>query len=97
MFDFFLMADNYEDRAIDRFEKDDLVIDTCAVSDGDKPFETGVTHPDYNGGYWIVVEAYETKEAAKDGHARWIDTMTGDLPVKLSDCRNSKISQFFDE
>ena len=33
LFDFFDMADNYEQRKVDHFEKDGLIVDTAAVSD----------------------------------------------------------------
>ena len=76
MFDFFSMYDNYEERKVDRFEEKGCIIDTCAVTDSDKPFETGILHPKYNNGKWIIVELYDTEEKAKTGHNKWIKTMT---------------------
>jgi len=53
LFDFVSMADNYEERKVDRYEKGDTIIDTCAVNDSSKPFETAVQHPKYNSSKWI--------------------------------------------
>lgn len=98
MFDWFSMAP-YEERVVDHFEKDDLIIDTAAVNDGDYPFETGITwpseYPDSDG--WVIVEAYNTREEAQAGHDKWVATMTSPtLPDELRDCSNSKISQVID-
>ena len=65
MFDFLLMADNYEERKVDRFEKDTLIIDTCFVSDGSLPYETAIQHEEYNEGKWVIVENYPDKESAQ--------------------------------
>jgi hypothetical protein len=87
------MMDTYEDRKVDCYESDTLLISTARVLDGDKPFETAVEHPDYNEGEMVIVEAYDTEEEAKSGHDRWVHCMTTDPPEQLVDCRNSFISQ----
>jgi hypothetical protein len=93
----FLNMRPYEDRKVARFEKDDLIISTAEMDDGSQPFETGVQHPDYNEGKWVIVEAYATKELAKAGHDRWVGTMTADtLPDALVDCANCVIAQILD-
>lgn len=93
MFEFLNMSDNYEDRKVDRYESNNFIIDTAAVSDGKQPFETGVSHPKYNDGKWIIVEAYDTKEKAHIGHNNWVEIMTADkLPTELRDCYNAEIS-----
>lgn len=90
--------DNYGERKIDRYDGDGFCIDTCAVSDGEKPYETGIKHPEYNEGYWIIVEAYDTPLAAKNGHNRWVEIMTDkQLPDSLKDCGNAEISQLLEE
>jgi hypothetical protein len=69
-------------------------VDTCSVTDGSCPFETAVLHPEYNGGRWVIVEAYGTKEEAKVGHEKWIKIMTAKtLPESLIDCCNSEVSR----
>ena len=85
MFDFLDMMGNYEERKVAHDEKDDWVVDTAAVSDSDEPFETGITHPRYNGGDWVIVGLYSTKEKAIVGHKKWIKKMSGKLPKQLVD------------
>jgi len=98
MFNFFDMMNNYEDRKIDRFENKDVMVDTCSVSDGSHPYETAVQHIFYNNNVWIIVQAYDTKEEAQEGHNKWVKIMTSEpLPDYLMDCNNSGISQLADE
>ena len=90
------LADNYEQRKIDRYEAEDgkICVDTCAISDSDKPYETGVKHPRYNDGQWVIVELYDTPEAAQSGHEKWVKVMTADeLPEVLSDVSSSAIAK----
>jgi hypothetical protein len=93
LFDFLLDMDNYEDRVVARDEADGLVIDTAQVSDGRQPFETGVKDPHYNGGDWVIVAAYDTREEAERGHAEWVRRMTDSPPRVLQDCQNAEIGQ----
>ena len=95
MFNFFSMQGNYEERKVDNYEKDNIVIDTCRVTDSLQPYETGVCHPKYNNGNWIIVEMYDTKEDAKKGHDKWVKKMTSSKPPKqLKDVSNCEIMQF---
>lgn len=97
MFDFFNDFFNYEDRKIDRFENEDLTVDTCSVSDGEYPYETAIQHVQYNDNKWVVVQSYNTKEEAQTGHDEWVKLMTSDnLPDYLRDCGNSGVSQLLD-
>lgn len=93
MFSFFGMAGNYETRKVARNDYSWGMVDTCAVNDGAKPFETAVQHKAYSADM-VIVENYDTKEEAKEGHAKWVKAMTAKkLPTTLKDCNNSKISQ----
>jgi len=95
IFDYLTMENNYEDRAIANFEKDKLTVDTCAVTDSTEPFETGIKHPAYNSGAWVIVELYKTKELAQKGHDKWVKIMTTEkLPSELKEISTSEISQF---
>ena len=77
---------NRKERKVDNYTDGELIVDTCAVSDSDKPFETGIIHPSYADGKWIIVELYDTKEEALAGHVRWVKTMTAkELPRVLED------------
>lgn len=90
MFNFFMDAGNHEERAVAHFEHENIVVDTCRVSDGYKPYETAVSDPHYNEGKWIIVEAYDDRDRAKKGHEQWVQTMTADpQPDKLVDCGNA--------
>ena len=93
MFDFLLDMGNHEDRKVATHQDDDLVIDTCAVSDGRQPFETGICDPRYNDGSWIIVEGYDTRTQAEEGHARWVEVMTKNPPKSLRDCANSRVAE----
>lgn len=95
MFDLFEMTSNYEMRKVARFEKGELFIDTVAVTDSDKPFETAIGHPDYNDDGLIIVELYDTKEEAQIGHDKWVNVMTSDtLPAVLKDVSTAEIAKF---
>lgn len=95
MFEFLLDVDNYKQRKVARFETTDLIVSTARVSDGLKPFETAVKHPNYNEGNIVIVESYNTKKQAQQGHNKWIKVMTAEtLLLSLVDCLNAKVAQF---
>ncbi len=86
------MMGNLEERTVDRYELGDLIVSTVRVTDSILPWETGVSHPEYNSGKWVIVEKYESKEDAKEGHQRWVQKMTGEtLPDELRDVADSEI------
>jgi len=87
----------YEERKVDNFkdEKTGLTVDTCTVPDTDHPFETGIKHPNYNDGNWVIVEEYDSKEEAQKGHDKWVKTMTAEtLPSEIKDVSTSSMSKF---
>jgi len=79
---------------VNRHESGDLTISTIWCNDGDHLYETGIKHPDYNDGSWVIVEAYDTEESARDGHDKWMTTMIDPLPPELVDCHNAWTSKF---
>ena len=90
MFD---MADNYEERKVKNTEINGAIIDTCAVSDSEQPFETGILHPSYNNGGWVIVEMYDSKKDAKKGHEKWVKVFSGkSLPPELKDVSTAEIA-----
>lgn len=95
IFDFMQDFGNYEERKIDTYSEGDLFVDTCAVSDSTKPYETAVAHPRYNEGKMLIVELYDTKEKAQIGHDKWVKIMTAEkLPLTIEDVSTANIIQF---
>lgn len=93
MFNWMNMMFDYEDRKVDRYENDNLVIDTCEVTDNPEyPFETAIKHPDYNDNKFIIVEQYVDKELAKSGHDKWVDIMINNPPLSLKDVSTCDIA-----
>jgi hypothetical protein len=95
------MANNYEDRKVARFEKGlekgHLLVDTCLVTDANKPYETTVAHPAYNNNDLVVVELYNTKKEAKKGHDKWVKKITAKtLPKSLKDVSTASIAKLVD-
>lgn len=89
------MWNTYEERLVGRYNHSSGgIVSTVAVYDGELPYETAWAHPEYNGGAWVIVEAYATKDAAAAGHERWTDKMRApELPEVLTECFNSAISK----
>jgi hypothetical protein len=89
----FLFAAPYESRKVQRDEFEWGFISTAYVNDGAQPYETAVEHPDYNDGSMVIVEAYDSREAAEAGHLRWVAAMTANtLPETLTDVPNAEIA-----
>jgi len=97
--DFLYMQNSYEDRkVIEPHNKDGLFVSTAFVNDGSHPYETAVKHKDYNNGEMVIVQSYDSKDAAQKGHKEWIKLMTSNKkPKELLDCFNSEISQLLGE
>ena len=88
------ISKNYEERKVDFFNNGVCEVSTVSVTDGNLEFETAISHPNYNDGELIVIQAYATKELAQKGHDNWIKIMTSDsLPDKIRDCGNFFMSQ----
>ena len=90
------MMGNRESRVVATYEDDTcgLIVDTCAVTDSDQPYETGVKHPGYNDGAWVIVEMYETRERAVMGHERWVARMTDvPMPTELRDVSTAFVAK----
>ena len=97
MFEFMNMAGTYKFRKIANYKRDSVEIDTALVTDGERPYETGIAHTSYRGGEWVIVEAYHTKEEALMGHNRCVKIMTDNPPKTLTDCCNSSIQKMAKE
>jgi len=97
MFDFMSMMGNYEQRKVANFTKGKLTVDTCRVLDSQQDYETGVEHPDYNKGKWVIVSVYSSKEEAIKGHQKWVKIMTKKtLPKVLQDVSTAKCALLSD-
>lgn len=94
---FMNMANNYRDRKVDHYESETVVVDTCSVTDSDKPYETAITHKKYNDNDWVIVEMYSSKALAKIGHKKWVKKMSAKkLPKKLTDVSTADIATLCD-
>lgn len=90
-----MMANTYENRKVARYEKDDVFVDTCRITDSEQPYETAVAHPKYNDNKIVIVEMYNTEEEAKRGHSKWVKKMTSKkLPKTLKDVSTSDVVEF---
>ena len=97
LLDFLSMADNYEERKVERYQEGDVFVSTAAVDDSSYPFETAVAHPEYNDGAIVIVENYDDRASAETGHNRWVKTMTADdLPDELVDIGGADIATMLD-
>lgn len=97
MFSFLLDAGNRESRLIKNDKVGEATIDTCRVSDGKQPYETGISHPEYDSGQWIIAEAYNTPDAALKGHKKWVKIMSAKkLPKEIPDCNNALLTTLLD-
>lgn len=85
---------NYETRVVECYEDGDIVVFTAMVSDGFKPFETALQHPDYHPDFFIIVEAYDTEGEAMIGHLNWVEKVVSkklpDRIVDVANCAGSK-------
>jgi len=94
MFGFYGMLDNYESRKVANTKVNEGIIDTCAVTDSSKPYETGIQHSQYNSGNWVIVELYDTKEQALTGHNKWVKAFSGKkLPAQITDVNTCDIQK----
>lgn len=91
------MLGNYEERKVARYEKDGLMVSTAFVTDSRQPYETAICHPRYNDGEHIIVELYNDKESAQEGHDKWVNKMTSKkLPETLRDASSAEIAKVTD-
>lgn len=94
-----MMADNYEERKVGRWDSDDgkRIVSTVRVYDSAYPYETAVQHEDYNDGDMVIVAMYTSKEEAKRGHERWLKLTQGDqLPNPLKDVSSATVAMLCD-
>ena len=97
MFNFLSMEGTHDLRKVDTYEKENLFVDTCRVTDSDQPYETAVQHPKYNKNKLVIVEMYNTKEEAQKGHKKWVRKMTSKkLPKILKDVSTSGIAKLLE-
>jgi len=101
LFGFLDMADDYEDRLIENTKAEDATglcytVDTCRVTDSEQAYETGVEHPSFNEGQWVIVEMYDTESQARAGHARWVEAMKMP-PKELLDVSSAEICRLYDD
>lgn len=49
-------------------------------------YQTGIAHPDFNGGDWIVAAEYESRDAAQTGHDAWVAKLNEHTPDEIRNC-----------
>lgn len=83
----------------DLFGRQGLIISTIGdMGDTEHSYETAVSHPEYNDGRWVIVQEYDTEEDARNGHEKWLKTMTADaLPNELRDVSTAGVAQMAEE
>lgn len=91
MFDFLEMCGNYKERVVANDIINGVTIDTAAETDSDQPYETGINGKMYNGNEWVIVELYDTKEEAINGHKKWVELFKKEFPETLTDVSSSTI------
>lgn len=64
---FGLMMNNRND-VVGRDEIDDYTVDTCYTYDAG--YETAIMR---DGGEWVIVARYSSREEAEEGHKEWMD------------------------
>lgn len=84
------MKSSRAERALLENTVNDYHIDTCKVFDRDWHYETGIRHPSFRGGEWVIVRGYDTVEEAKAGHLMWCEKAKAGFQ-KLYDVFEEKI------
>jgi hypothetical protein len=93
------MLGTYDTRKVARTEYDvpggQVIISTAKVTDGKLSYETAVSHPLYNSGKWIILQAYSQKAQAEAGHQKWVAELESDPPilVEVSNCFLSELAE----
>lgn len=90
----FGMIGTCNSRKIDLFEDIDFTISTIKNTDSPHPYETAVLHKDFNDNHWIIVEEYDSAEAAKIGHQNWILKMKSDSLTELTDISSAEATSW---
>lgn len=68
------------------YHKGFVLVSTIKCQDTVLPYETAVSHPDFNDDKLIIVGSYSTIGEALAGHEKWIKVMTTEpLPEFLRD------------
>lgn len=76
-------------------ERGDLAVSTVCplMQDTEHLYETGIAHPEYNDGHWVIVEEYDSKEEAAKGHKQWVKRVdTDQLPECLPDVSSAAVA-----
>lgn len=98
IFDFLNDIGNYESRKVMREDLPEGFVSTCFVSDGKQPFETAISHKEWDNGKLVIVQAYDTMEEAALAHLEWVEKFKNkDFPDEIFDCKNALLTQLDDD
>ncbi len=81
--------EEWENRRVSTTLVDDWKVDTSYTPDT-KCFETGIKHPLFNHGEWIIVDEYETREEAVRRHKEWVKHMSTN-PTELTSIQTDEV------
>lgn len=76
--DWFDMIGTYEERKVDNFRNDLFCVDTVSVTDRELPYETAISHKEFNNGNWIILGWRETKDEAQKYHDEIVEKFLND-------------------
>lgn len=75
-----------------------FILDTCLVTDSIQSYETAISHPFYNNNDWVILESYDTKEEAIQGHNKWFNVFVNKaLPETIIDHVVGEFIDIFDD
>ena len=80
------MMNNYDVRKVCNTKRKNFILDTALVTDRSWTYETAVTHKNFNGGAWIILEGSDTKEEAQKVHDKWLEALDKEDYDILYDC-----------
>ena len=97
LFGILTMADNYDLRVVKNTVRDTFTLDTVLVTDRALPYETAVSHDDFNDAEWIVLEWSKTKEDAERTHDKWLAKLDAGVDSLLDIYTGERFEQEVEE
>lgn len=80
-----MMAKDYDQRKVERTERENFTLDTVMVYDRSWLYETAVRHRDFNNNNWIILDGCDTKDEAIKMHNTWLKFLEDNAFETLTD------------